>query len=66
MLNASQAVSPWSQKVGFLHDWVREGSLQTWGFFHLANEKGSCFWYFLGKMELSYKKICCGGVGDGG
>lgn len=49
MLTAGQAVSPRSQKVGFLHDWVGEGALQTWGFFHLTNEKGSCSWYFLGK-----------------
>lgn len=33
MLTAGQAVSPRSQKVGFLHDWVGEGSLQTWASF---------------------------------
>lgn len=29
VLTASQAVGPWSQKVGFLHDWVEEEALQS-------------------------------------
>lgn len=28
-LTARQAVSPGSQKLGFLHDWVEEGALQS-------------------------------------
>lgn len=28
-LAASEALSPWSQKVGFLHEWVKEGALLT-------------------------------------
>lgn len=29
VLAASQALSPWFQKVGFLHEWVKEGALPT-------------------------------------
>lgn len=65
-LRASQAVSPWSQTVGFLHDGVEEWAPRSWGFFYLAKEEGSCVCYFLGEIEISYKKLCWGGVGDGG
>lgn len=32
-------------------------------FLSLGKWKGSSFWYFLGEVELSNKKMCCGGVG---
>lgn len=48
MLTARQAVSPWSQKVGFWQDGVDERALQGWGFFCLANEKVAVL-VFLGR-----------------
>lgn len=63
MLTASQAASPWSQKVGFWQDGAHERALQSWGFFSLAKESGSCVWYFLGEIEISCKKYAGVGLG---